>query len=105
MLVSVFSQVEPRLVSFFLFFLLRIICIRYLLAIWEKDSISLWIFKLGICRPWRSLTIVVCIVSLISIVVIMGGNTIHPSWDRSGRTMAYLRSFRLVTSVGNLSLQ
>jgi hypothetical protein len=80
-------------------------CVRYFIAIWEKDSISLWILELGICRSWRSLTVVVCIVPLIPAVIIMGGSTIHPSWDKSGWRMAYLSSFRLVASTGNLSLQ
>ena len=48
---------------------------------------------LGICRSWRSLTFVVCIVPLIHTVIIMGGSAIHPSWDRSGWRMAYLSSF------------
>jgi hypothetical protein len=71
-------------------------CVKHLIAIWEKDSISLWILELGICRSW-SLTVVVCIIPLIPGVIIMGHSTIHPSWDRSGWRMAYLSSF----SVGN----
>ena len=76
--------------------------VRYLIAIWEKDFISLWILELGIYRSWRSLTIVVCIVPLILAVIIMGGSTIHPSWDRSGWRMAYLSSFWLVASARKL---
>ena len=53
--------------------------VRCLIAIWEKDFISVWILELGICRSWRSLTIVVCIVPLTYGVIIMGGTTIHPS--------------------------
>ena len=43
-----------------------------------KDSISLWIRELEICRFWRSLIVVICIVPLIPAVIIMGGSTIHP---------------------------
>ena len=32
------------------FILLRNMCVGYLIAIWEKDSICLWILELGICR-------------------------------------------------------
>ena len=39
------------------FLFCRIMCVRYLIAIWEKDSISLWILEPKICRSWRSLTI------------------------------------------------
>lgn len=42
-LVSVSSQVERRL---FDFYMCRIMCVRYLVAIWKMDSISLWIFEL-----------------------------------------------------------
>ena len=62
MLVSVLSQSGTKACFFSDFHLFRIMCVRYLVAIWEKDSISLWILELGICRSWRSLTIVVCIV-------------------------------------------
>jgi hypothetical protein len=41
------SGSEACLFSNFLLF--RIMCVRYLLAIWEKDSISLGILELGIC--------------------------------------------------------
>ena len=58
--------------------------VMYFIAIWEKDSIRLWILGLGICRSWRSLTVVICIVPLIHAVIIMGFSTIHPSWDRNG---------------------
>ena len=75
------------------FFLFRIMCVGYLLAIWEKDSISLWILELGICSSWRSLTIVVCIVFLIPIVIIMGGSIIQTSLDKSGWRMAYFQVF------------
>ena len=57
---------------------------RYLIVIWEKDSISIWILEFGIFRSWRSLTIVPGIVLLIHVVIIMGGSTIHLSWNRSG---------------------
>jgi hypothetical protein len=60
-LVSAFIQVGLGLIPFLIFFV-RIMCVRYLIAMWEKDSISLWILELGICRSWRSLTIVVCVV-------------------------------------------
>ena len=53
--------------------------IRYLIAIWEKDSISLWILELEICRSWKSLSIVVCTVPLILDMNRMDGSTIHPS--------------------------
>ena len=59
-------------------------CVRYLIEIWEKDSISLWILELEICRSWKGLTILVCIVPLILAVIVVGGSTIHCSWDRSG---------------------
>ena len=104
MLVSAFSQVVLGLVSFLNFFLFRIMCVRYLRAIWEKDSISLWSLELGICRSWRSLTVVVCIMPLIPTVIIMDGSTIHPSWDRSRCSVAYLSSLLLVASARNLSL-
>jgi hypothetical protein len=94
-----------RICFFSNFRLFRIMCVRYLRAIWEKGFISLWILELGICRSWRSLTIVVCIVSFIHAVFILGGSTIHPSWDRSGWRMAYLSSFHLVASTWNLLLQ
>ena len=59
-------------------------CVRNLVAIWEKDSsISLWILELDICRSWRCLIVVVCIVPLVHATIIMGGSTIHHSWDRS----------------------
>ena len=58
-------------------------CVKYLIANWEKDSISLWIWELEICRSWRSLTVVVCVAPLILAVIIMGGSLIHHSWDRS----------------------
>ena len=79
-------------------------CVRYLIAIWEKDFIRLWILKLGICRSWRSLTVVVCIVPLILAVIIMSGSTIL-GWVRNGWRMAYLLSFRLVASARTLSSQ
>ena len=64
------------------------------MAIWEKDySISLRILELGICRIRRSLIVVVCIVALSLAMIIMGGSTIHPSWDRSGWKMLYFSSF------------
>ena len=96
---------DHGLFFFYDILLFRIMCVRYPIAIWEKDYfISLWILELGIWRIWKSLTIVVCIVSLILAMVIMGGSTIHPSWDRSGWRLAYLRSFWLVASAGNLLL-
>ena len=66
------------------FLLLRIMCVRYLVAIWEKNSIGLRILELGICRTWRSSTVVVCRVPLIPTMIIIGGSIIHPSWERSG---------------------
>jgi hypothetical protein len=51
-------------------------CVWYLIAIWGKDSISLWILELRICKPWSSLTIVVCIVPLIHDMIIIGGYTL-----------------------------
>ena len=51
-------------------------CIRYLTTIWENGFISLWI--MGMCRSWRSITIVVCIVPFIRVVIIMGGGTNPP---------------------------
>ena len=54
-------------------------CVRYHIAIWEKDFISLWILESGICRSWKSLTVVVGIVPLIPTVIIMPGSAIHPS--------------------------
>ena len=80
-------------------------CVRYLIAFWEKNSISLWILELGICRSWRSLIVVVCIMPCIFAVIIMGGSTIHASWDKSGWRMAYLSSLQLVASTRNLLLQ
>ena len=70
----------PGLVSFLISFCLGLCVVRYLIAIWEKNSISLWILKLGSCRSLRSLTVVVCVVPLILAVIIMGGSTIHHSW-------------------------
>jgi hypothetical protein len=76
-------------------------CARYLKTNWKKDSfISLWILELGVCRIWRSLRVVVCIVSLIHATIIMGGSTIHPTWDRSGWRMANISSDQLVDSMG-----
>ena len=96
-----FSQVGPRLGYFFFNLLLvRIMCVRCLIAFCEKDSISLWILELGISRSSRSLTVVVCIVPFIHAVSIMGGSTIHPSWDRNGWRKMYLSSFRLVACAG-----
>ena len=57
--------------------------------------------ELGICRSWRSLGVVVCIVPLILAMIIMGGSTIHTSWDRSKWRMTYLSSFWLVTFTWN----
>ena len=105
MLVSVSSQVGPRLVSFFNSLMFRIMCVRYLIAVWEKDSISFWILELGICRSWRTLTVVVSKLPRIPAMIIMGGSTIHPSWDKSGWRMACLSSFWLVASTWNLLLQ
>ena len=105
MLVSVFSPVGPGFFTFLISLCFRIMCVRYLTTKWEKDSISLWILKLRFCRSWRSLSVVVCIMPLILVVIVMGGSTIHPSWDKSGWRMAYLSSFQLVIVVGNLSLQ
>ena len=87
------------------FLLFRIICVRNLIAIWEKDFINLWILELGFYRSWRSLTILVYIVPLIHVVIVMGGSTIHSSWDRSAWRMAYLSSLQLVASIGNLLLR
>jgi hypothetical protein len=58
-------------------------CVKSLIAIWEKDSISLWILELGICRSWKSIIVVVCKVPLILAVIIIGGSTIHRSWDKN----------------------
>ena len=87
------------------FVMYMIMCVRYLIAIWENDSISLHILELGICRSWRTLIIIVCIEPLIPAVVAMGDSIIHPSWDRSGWRMACLSNFKLVTSTKNLLLQ
>jgi hypothetical protein len=97
------SGAGPCLFSKFL--LVMFMCVRYLIAIWEKDSISLLVLGLEICRSWRSLTIVVCIVPLIPSTIEMGGSTINHSWDKSAWRMAYLSSFWLVASAENLSLQ
>ena len=43
----------------------------------EKDSISLRMLEFGICKSWRSLTVVVCIMPFIHVVIVMGGSTIH----------------------------
>ena len=51
------SQVGLGFVSFLISFLFRIMCIRYLIGIWKKDSICLWILELGICTSWRSLPV------------------------------------------------
>ena len=78
MLVSGFSvskcvQLSGTRACFFSNFLLfRIMCVRYLTTICEKDSISLWILELRICRFWRSLTVVVCVVPLNNVVIIVG---------------------------------
>ena len=56
--------------------LFRIMWIRYLITICEKDSTSLRILELGICRSWRSLKIVVCTIPL-KPAVIMSGSTFH----------------------------
>ena len=66
---------------------------RYLTTIWEKDSISLWILELEICRSWGNLSIVVCIVPLIHAVIIMDGSTIQHKWDRSGMENAMFIKF------------
>jgi hypothetical protein len=34
------------------FFLFRIVCVRYLIAIGEKDSNISWILDMRICRSW-----------------------------------------------------
>jgi hypothetical protein len=104
-LVSVFNLDGTGACFISNFLLFRIMCVRYLVAIWEKDSISLWILELEICMSWRSLTIVVYIVPFILVVIIMDGSTIHPGWDKSVWGMAYLPSIWLVASTGNLSLQ
>ena len=76
-------------------------CARYLKTSWKKDSfIILWILELGVCRIRRSLRVVVCIVHLIQTTIIMGGSTIHPTWDRSGWRMADISSDQLVASMG-----
>ena len=80
-------------------------CVRYLIEMWEKDSISLWILEFRFCRSWRSLIVVACTLPLIHVVVKKGGSTIHPSWDRNVWRMACLSNFRLVIAAGNLSLQ
>ena len=72
-------------------------CVRHLIAIWEKDSISLWILELGICRSW-TLTVVVCLIPLIPGVIIMGHSTIHPSLGIGvGGEWHIYHVFRLVT--------
>jgi hypothetical protein len=45
MLVSVFSQVGPGLVSIANILLFRIMCVRYLISIWEDDPLvyTFWI--------------------------------------------------------------
>ena len=83
--IRVFSQVGLGFLLFFLIsFRLGLCVLGYLTTISEKNSISLWILELGICRSWRSLTFVVCTVPFIHALIIMGGSTIHPSWDRGG---------------------
>ena len=60
-------------------------------------------FGVGICRSWRSLTVVVCIVPLIHVEIIMGDSTIHCSgmeWVENG---VFIK-FWLVASAWNLSL-
>jgi hypothetical protein len=55
---------------FFINFLLfKIMCFSYFIAICEKDSISLWILKLEICRSWRTLMVVLCKVPLNLVVI------------------------------------
>ena len=50
-------------------------CVRYFIAICEKDFISLWILELRICRSWRCVVVVVwtvaCIPTMIIIVVVV----------------------------------
>ena len=53
-------------------------CARYFIIINEKDSISLSILRLGICRSWRCLVVVVWIVPHIHAMIIMGGSIVHP---------------------------
>ena len=40
-----FSQVGPGLVSFLIYFLYKIMCVRYLISIWEKDFIGFWSWR------------------------------------------------------------
>ena len=68
-------------------------CARCFITICEKDSISLWILELGICRSWRCLVVVVWKVPCFHALIIMGGRIVHPSWVRSGCRMVYLSSF------------
>ena len=67
-----FSQVGPRLGFFLISFCLRL-CVLAPYNNLEEDSISLWILELIICRFWRRLTIVVCIVTFVPAMMIMGG--------------------------------
>ena len=68
-LVSVFSQVELGFVYF---------------PTWHKDFIGLWILELGICRSWRGLTVVVCVMPLVHVVIIMADSIIHLVGTRVG---------------------
>lgn len=51
---------------------------------------SLWTLRAWMWRSWRCIVVMVCIVPLMLVVRMMSGNIPHPSWDRSGRRMAYL---------------
>lgn len=51
------------------------------------------------------IVVIVCMVPLIPVVMMMGGNTSHPIWDGSTWSMEDLCSFRVVASIKNLLLQ
>ena len=50
------------------------------MAIGENVSISLHILVLGMQRSCSCLVVVVCVVPLIPMVMMMGGNAVHPRW-------------------------
>ena len=79
-------------------------CVGYLIIIFEKDSINLWILELGICRSWSCLVVVVWIVPHVPGVIIICGSIVHPNWDRSGCRMMYLFGFWCVDLERNQSL-
>jgi hypothetical protein len=73
--------------------------VRYLIAIFEKVSIRLYILKLRILSSWRPSMVGLCIVPRMRVVMIMSGNASHPIWVSIGCSIEYLLRFLFEASM------